>query len=116
MVAVVRTRRFNSSNYSASSQIHKIEKRRTMMRLRLWVLTLLLITMVMLPSTFTSSKAALSIVPVPANAPNVNLALQKFATQSSVDSGNTADRAVDGNNGTFAQTNSEVHAWWQVDL
>jgi PKD repeat protein len=52
----------------------------------------------------------------------VNLALGKPATQSSIDSGNNADRAVDGNTngnisgGSVAQTLTEVHPWWEVDL
>jgi hypothetical protein len=85
------------------------------MRLRLCVFTLSLVAMLMLPANFFSTHSAPLAAP-PTNATVVNLALQKPATQSSNDSGNTADRAVDGNNGTFSQTLSEVHAWWQLDL
>jgi hypothetical protein len=48
--------------------------------------------------------------------PFVNLALGKPAKQISDDLGNTADRAVDGNSGTFAQTQAVMNPWWQVDL
>ncbi len=78
------------------------------------VFTLALIAMLMLPASFISSNGVL--LAAPTNATIVNLALQKSATQSSIDSGNSADRAVDGNSGTFAQTLSEVRPWWQVDL
>ncbi len=84
------------------------------MRLRLCVFTLSLIAMLMLPARPTSSNSAPVVAPT--NATVVNLALLKPATQSSIDSGNSADRAVDGNNSTFSQTLSEVHAWWQLDL
>jgi hypothetical protein len=70
--------------------------------------------MLMLPATFIPNNGVLFALP--ANATIVNLALQKPATQSSIDSGNSADRAVDGDSGSFAQTLSEVHPWWQVDL
>jgi hypothetical protein len=75
---------------------------------------LLLIAMLMLPATFIPNNGVL--LAVPTNATIVNLASQKSASQSSIDSGNSADRAVDGDSGSFAQTLSEVHPWWQVDL
>lgn len=78
------------------------------------VFALLLIAMLMLPASFIPNNGALFAVPT--NVTIVNLALQKPATQSSIDSGNSADRAVDGDRGSFAQTLSEVHPWWQVDL
>ncbi len=53
----------------------------------------------------------------------VNVALSKTATQSSThSSGAVAGRAVDGNtsgvfaNGSVTHTNSDLNAWWQVDL
>jgi PA14 domain/Concanavalin A-like lectin/glucanases superfamily/F5/8 type C domain len=55
-------------------------------------------------------------------AANPNLAEGKTATQSSVHRDNTADRAVDGvtdgnmQNHSIAQTENDLHAWWQVDL
>jgi RHS repeat-associated protein len=55
--------------------------------------------------------------------PPTNVALNKTATQSSThSSGAVASRAVDGNtdgvfaNGSVTHTNSDLDAWWQVDL
>ena len=51
-----------------------------------------------------------------------NLAAGQPATQSSTGFGGDAARAVDGvtdgvyNNGSVTHTNSDVNAWWQVDL
>jgi hypothetical protein len=53
---------------------------------------------------------------------NINLALNKTATQSSTSGNLAASRAVDGNsNGTssansYCLTNSDAQAWWRVDL
>src|SRR5438128_9917955 len=88
--------------------------RRTMMRRRSCCFTLMIIAMLMLPASFIPNNGMLFAAPT--NATIVNLALQKSATQSSIDSGNSADRAVDGNSGTFAQTLSDLHSWWQLDM
>jgi len=54
--------------------------------------------------------------------PPVNLALGKTATQSSTSLGAAASRAVDGDTNpvyagnSISYTNSELNAWWQVDL
>ncbi|RXZ50804.1 hypothetical protein ESP57_03125 [Agromyces fucosus] len=54
------------------------------------------------------------------NPPGENIAVGKPATQSSTytDAGTalSASRGVDGNFSTFAHTNSEKNAWWQLDL
>lgn len=48
--------------------------------------------------------------------PIVNLASGKSATQISTNGNHTADLAIDRATGTFSQTLSEVHPWWEVDL
>jgi RHS repeat-associated protein len=62
-------------------------------------------------------------VQVLGTAASSNVALSKTATQSSThSSGAVASRAVDGNtdgvfaNGSVTHTNSDVNAWWHVDL
>ncbi|KAB1071361.1 T9SS type A sorting domain-containing protein [Tamlana haliotis] len=53
---------------------------------------------------------------MPLNAQTSNQAKGKPTQQSSTASSGTSDRAVDDNNNTFTQTNSQLNSWWQVDL
>lgn len=96
------------------------------MRRRSCIFIILFTAILVLSVNFFSPHGALlaaskSMTP-PQGSPIVNLALNKLASQSSTDTVNSADRAVDGNTngnisaGSVAQTLTELRPWWEVDL
>ncbi|WNR45548.1 galactose-binding domain-containing protein [Paenibacillus roseipurpureus] len=72
--------------------------------------------------TGQSSSLSLAEVKVLGTLQQVNVALNKPATQSSTSYNAYASRAVDGNSdgnwnaGSVSHTSTEANAWWQVDL